>query len=188
MSAPRVAPLEPPYEPRVEAALQAMMPRQSPVPPLRLFRTLAVHPSLAEAMHALGRFVLGRELHLGLRQRELVIDRICARCGCDYEWGVHAAVFADRAGLSPQQVEATARVGAGDRVWAEDDAVLLGAVDELHERGALSDERWAQLARRWSPTQCMEILLIAGWYHAIAYLANGLRIEPEEWAPRLPRE
>ncbi|HEV7760231.1 MAG TPA: hypothetical protein VGO78_14620 [Acidimicrobiales bacterium] len=32
-----------------------------------------------------------------MRDREIVIDRTCARCGCQYEWGVHVAFFGDRA-------------------------------------------------------------------------------------------
>ena len=79
---PRIEPVEPPYEPEVEVARGAMMPRNSPVEPLKLFRTLVRHRPLAAAMTALGRFVLGRELSLDLHDRELVIDRVCARCGC----------------------------------------------------------------------------------------------------------
>ena len=58
---PRIEPVEPPYEPEVEAALRAMMPRNSPVEPLKLFRTLARDRPLAAAMTALGRFVLRTE-------------------------------------------------------------------------------------------------------------------------------
>jgi len=176
-SDPRLPPLEPPYAPDIAAALQAMMPKNSPVEPLRLFRTLAVHPELAAAMHALGRFVLGRETAIGVRERELVIDRVCARCGCQYEWGVHASFFAARAGLSEAQIAATVHGDAEDAAWSEDDALIIRLVDELHDEAALSDSLWAELARRWSPPQLLELLLIAGWYHAIAYIANGLRVE-----------
>src|SRR5262245_23515052 len=56
----RIRPLEPPYAPAVEATLAAMMPRNSPIEPLRLFRTLAQNLPLGTAMTALGSFVLGR--------------------------------------------------------------------------------------------------------------------------------
>ena len=36
--------------PEIEAGLRAMMPRNSPIAPLRLFRTLVHDPRLAEAM------------------------------------------------------------------------------------------------------------------------------------------
>jgi len=44
---------------------------------------------------------------LSLRQREIVIDRTTARLGCAYEWGVHVAFFADKAGFTSEQVAAT---------------------------------------------------------------------------------
>jgi len=72
---PRIAPLAAPYDPEIEELLRAMMPRQTSIEPLKLFRTLAQHRPLAAAMLSLGRFVLGRELSLDLHDRELVIDR-----------------------------------------------------------------------------------------------------------------
>src|SRR5439155_21093274 len=112
-------PVQPPYEPEVGAALQAMMPRNSPVEPLKLFRTLARHRPLAAAMTALGRFVLGRELSLDLHDRELVIDRVCARCACEYEWAVHAISYGARAALSPEQLTATVSYSSPEHVAPE---------------------------------------------------------------------
>jgi uncharacterized membrane protein YfcA len=37
---------------------------------------------------------LSRRAALSLRHRELVIDRTTARCGAEYEWGIHIAVYA----------------------------------------------------------------------------------------------
>ena len=33
----------------------------------------------------------------------------------------------------------------------------------------------------------LALLLVAGWYHAISYLANGARVEREDWAATFPR-
>jgi alkylhydroperoxidase family enzyme len=183
---PRIAPLDPPYEPAVESALAAMMPRNSPVEPLKLFRTLARHQPLAAAMHALGRFILGRELALGLRERELLIDRVCARCGCEYEWAVHALSFGARAELSSAQLAATVTAGPDAPVWTARDALLIRLVDELHDGAVVSDELWEALAAHWTTPQLLEMLVIVGWYHAIAFVANGARVPLEEWAPRFP--
>src|SRR5262249_12349655 len=146
---PRIAPLEPPYAPEIDAGLRAMMPRNSPVEPLRLFRTFVRHPPLAEAMTALGRFVLGRELTLDLHDRELVIDRVCARCGCEYEWGVHAVFFGARAGFTAEQLDATVTGGDGATVWNERESLLVRLVDELHDTARVSDALWDALARHW---------------------------------------
>jgi hypothetical protein len=49
---PRIAPLDPPYEPAVEDQLRAMMPPG--VPPIGLFRTLVRNLPMAQAMESLG--------------------------------------------------------------------------------------------------------------------------------------
>jgi alkylhydroperoxidase family enzyme len=182
---PRIAPLEAPFEPPIEASLRAMM-GSSPIPPIALFRTLARHPQLADAMHALGRFMLGPELKLGLRLRELVIDDTCVRCGCEYEWGVHATAFGARAGLDASQLAATVTGAAPATAWSDEDALVLAAVDELHETNAISDALWDRLAGIFSTEQLLELLVLTGWYHAIAYAINGLRVERETWAARFP--
>jgi 4-carboxymuconolactone decarboxylase len=99
---------------------------------------------------------------------------------------VHVASFAREAGLTPQQVAATARGDAEDPAWLERDRLLIRLVDELHDTAALSDELWRELTAHWSETQLLELLILAGWYHAISYLANGVHMELEPWAPRFP--
>jgi 4-carboxymuconolactone decarboxylase len=182
----RIAPLEAPFAPEIDASLRAMMPRNSAFPPLALFRVLVRDPRLAEAMTALGRFLLGRDCALDLHDRELVIDRVCARCGCEYEWGVHVTAYGDRAGLSPAQLEATRSGGAGSPAWSEREALLVRLVDELHDTARVSDDLWAALARHWTEPQLLELLLLAGWYHAISFVGNGARVELEDWAARFP--
>ena len=91
----RIAPLNPPYAPEIQAAFDAIMPPG--VPPLVLFRTLAVNERIYQRFRAGG--LLDRGL-LTLRQREIVIDRTCAVNRCEYEWGVHIAVFAAKAKLT----------------------------------------------------------------------------------------
>ncbi|HEX4474143.1 MAG TPA: carboxymuconolactone decarboxylase family protein [Polyangiaceae bacterium] len=186
---PRIAPLTPPYEPDVEARLERRMPKNSPVPPLSLFRTLARHERLADAMEGMSRFNLGKNGPAGptlpLRDRELVIDRVCARCGCEYEWGVHVAFFADRAGIDAAEAEATTQVGPSP-TWSDRDRTLIAVVDSLHDQSDVSDELWAAFRAEWSEEQILEILVLAGWYHSIAYVANTLRVPFEPWAARFP--
>ena len=186
MSDPRIAPLEAPFAPEVEAELAKWMPPGAPVPPLSLFRTLLRHQPLADAMLPLGRFLLSRRPGLGRRERELVIDRVCARCGCAYEWGVHATAFAAMAGLDEAQIAATVRGRADDPAFTPDDALVIELVDQLHDGGQVSDALWTRLAARYTPEQLLELLVLAGWYHVIAYVANGARCAPEAWATPWP--
>ncbi len=178
--------------PRIDPApadldvLDRMMPASSPVPPLLLFRTFARNPAMAEAMLGWGAYELGRSLSVPRREREVVILRTCARCACEYEWGVHVAMWAERAGLTPEQVDATVLGGPDDPAWAEGDGDLVAMVDELHDAGAVTDATWARLAERWDDAQLLDLLALAGWYHAVAYVANGAGVEREGWAARFP--
>src|SRR6267142_4897452 len=98
---PRIAPAEPPYDPPITAELARIMPPG--VPPLVLFRTLARSPRIFAKMFAGG---LLDKCPLGLRQREILIDRTTGRLGCEYEWGVHIALFAEPLGLPADDVAA----------------------------------------------------------------------------------
>ena len=178
----RIAPLEPPYEPAVEEQLRSMMPEG--VPPIVLFRTFARNLPLARAMHPWGRHELSRALSIGLRAREIVIDRTCARCGCEYEWGVHIAFFGQRAGLDGEQVRSLTHGRPDDPCWASvGDRLLIELVDELHETSDVSDALWERLRTEFDEVQLLDLLLLCGWYHAISFTARAARVALEDGAP-----
>jgi len=183
---PRIAPVEPPFDADVAAELARWMPRDAPLPPLALFRTLTRHLPLAQAMLPLGKYLLGRRATLDVRAREIVIQRVCARLGCEYEWGVHASVFGAAAGLDDATMNATVLARPDDAVWQPADALLVRLVDELHYGACISDALWSELAAHFTPAQLLEALVLAGWYHVIAFLANGARVAREPWAARFP--
>jgi len=184
---PRIAPLEPPYEPQVKTFLDRWMPPGSEVEPLRLFRTLAVHEELASRMRPLGAGILGHGC-VDPRDREIMIDRTCARAGAEYEWGVHAIAYAQAVGLNDEQIAATVQGDADDPAWSEHDALLIRLADQLHETCTVSGELWAALAERFTEVQLLELLIIAGHYRIISYVVNAAGVEREPWAARFPRE
>jgi 4-carboxymuconolactone decarboxylase len=184
-AAPRIPPLVPPYEAELEALLQRMTPPGAPEV-LALFRVLAHHPPLAERMTGWGGFLLGKRAALPLREREIVIDRVCALCGAEYEWGVHVAAFGEAAGFTPAQTRAIADPSADDAALTDRDRLLVQMVDELHETSNVSDALWEQLAAQWSAPQLIEVLMLAGWYRAISYVCNVARVPLERWAARFP--
>jgi hypothetical protein len=125
---------------------------------------------------------------VGVRAREIVIDRTCARCGCEYEWGVHVAYFAERAGLTEAQVDSLTYGAAGDECWTEEaDRVLLELVDQLHDTSTVDDELWARLASLFEPAQLLDLVMLCGWYHAISFTARAAGVALEPWAPRFGR-
>ena len=182
---PRIAPLEPPYEPELDALLKKWMPPGAATEPLRLFRTLAVHDELASRMRPLGSGILGHG-RVEPREREIVIHRTCARAGAEYEWGVHVLAFGKPLGLSDEQIAATVHGPAEDRAWSEHDAQLIRLADELHQSCTVSDALWAELAERFSEDQLLELLITAGWYRLLSYVINACGIEHEPWAARYP--
>jgi alkylhydroperoxidase family enzyme len=161
------------------------MPKGWSGPALALFRLWARHLPMAEALRGVGRYVLAGGV-LAPRDRELLILRTCARCGCEYEWGVHATFFPARVGLAAELVAATRSAAADDPVWPARDALLVRAADELHETATLSDPLWRALAEGWDERQRLEILLVAGFYHLVSYTANAARLAPEPFAARFP--
>lgn len=182
----RIPHLTPPYKPPVEAALAVMHPKNSPVEPLKLFRTMARNLPLGKAMSQLGPYMLGRNANFDMRSREIVIDRVTARCNCEYEWAVHVAGYAHRVGLTDDQVYSIVHGKASDPCWDKKDSALIAMVDEVHDSGHVSDPVWASLTEHFDELGLMELLVLAGWYHAISFLANGARVELEDWAPRFP--
>lgn len=182
---PRIAPLQPPYEPQIDAALRKWMPPGSDAEPLKLFRTLNVHEQLASRMRPLGAGILGHGL-LEPREREIVIHRTCARAGAEYEWGVHVLAFGRPLGLSEEQIAATVHGAADDPAWSETDALLIALADELHDGATVSDGLWVQLAARYSDEQLLELIVTAGWYRLLAGVINAAGVELEPWAERFP--
>jgi len=182
---PRIPPLEPPYEPGVAEILEKWMPPGSPVEPLALFRTLAVHDELAARMRPLGAGILGHG-RVEPRDREIVIHRTCARAGAEYEWGVHAIAFGQPLGLSAEQIAATVHGTADDPAWSAQDALLVRLADELFDTCDVSDELWAALAERFPHDQVLELVITAGWYRLLSYVINVARVEREPWGARFP--
>jgi alkylhydroperoxidase family enzyme len=185
LAPPRLAPLEPPYPEETAAMLARWMPPESDVEPLRLFRTLALHPELAARMRPLGAAILAHGTVEPLL-RELMIDRTCALCGAEYEWGVHAVAFAGAVGLSEEQLRSTASAGAADAVWSPAQRAVLRLADELHTHSDVTQELFGELERHFSAAQILELVVTAGWYHAICYVINAARVQLEPWARRFP--
>jgi alkylhydroperoxidase family enzyme len=179
---PRIGALEPPHELAVAAQLQKMMPPG--VPPIALFRTMVRNLPMTEAMTLWGGYELSRALSLSLRDREIVIDRTCARCGCEYEWGVHVAFFAERARLDPGQIRSLTHGGAGDTCWtAERDRLLIRAVDALCDDRDIDDALWAALRNEFDEREVLDLTMLCGWYHAISFTARVARVPLEAGSP-----
>ena len=177
----RIAPLEPPYAPEIQQQFDRIM---RGAPPLTLFRVVAGNARAWEKFRA-GSLLDGGPL--SLREREIVIDRTCALTGCEYEWGVHVAIFASAAHLTDEQVRATVLGRANAPCWSESEQALIAAVDALHIRATLDDAEFKALSAHYDDAKILEVLLLCGFYRTVSYLANGLNLPLEANAARFPK-
>lgn len=172
----RLEPLSPPYDPAAAAALAAMP------ADLGLFRTVAHNPRVLSRWRGGGLLDRGS---VSLRQREIVILRVTARLGAEYEWGVHVAHFAAKAGFTAGELAATVHGAASD--WdAEDEALLVAIADALVDTATVDDALWARAATVFTPAQLIEIVALAGFYHLVSFTVNATQVAREPGAPGFP--
>ena len=183
MPGPRIPPLPPAQrEERTEELLRSL--RQDPEgPDLNIFATLARHPRLLKRWSAFG----GTLLYAGElpgRERELLILRTAWNCRADYEWGQHVPI-AVAAGLTEEEVQRVP-AGAGAPGWSDMDVALLTAADELHQDARIGDDTWRLLATTWSEGQLIELCMVVGQYHLVAFTLNSLEVQREDGVAPLP--
>jgi alkylhydroperoxidase family enzyme len=151
---------------------------EGPVP--NLFATLAHHPRLLKPWAAFGGTLLfGSELPS--RDRELLILRTAWRCKAHYEWSHHVPL-ALLVGVTAAEVALVVE-GPDAPGWDAADAALVRAADELHADAVIGDSTWAALAERYTPAQLVEIPMVVGQYHLVAFTLNSLGVQLDEHAP-----
>jgi alkylhydroperoxidase family enzyme len=179
----RIAPAVPPLDAEIQAALDKVMP--SGMEPLALFTTIARDKRLFKKFFASSLLDRG---HLTLRQREIVIDRTTARCGSEYEWGIHVTLFAERAALTDAQIHSLVHGNAADGCWSDSERVLIQLCDELHDYATVSGETWIALRRDFTEEAILELLMLAGFYRTVSYLTNALELPLEPAGKRFPKQ
>ncbi len=177
----RIAPLSKPYPADFDARMKALM---RGADPLVLFTTLATNDRAWSKFT--GGSLLDKESPLSMRQRELVIDRTTAKCGCEYEWGVHITAFAPHADITADQVVAIVHGAPDAPVWSDEETVLIATVDALLDTKKLSDDQWAALRTHFDEPQAMEIVQLVAFYHGVSLISGALDLPLESHAARFP--
>ena len=104
---------------------------RSTLSPRHLRLALAHQPRLLAAFQAMAHEILfGGELPE--REREIAIIRTGALTRSEYEWGMHVSIYAERCGLTREQIEALTSEGVAPGVFSEREQTIVRAVDELH--------------------------------------------------------
>lgn len=184
-SGPRLAPLpEDAWDPSTRELL-APIARDAGGQVANIFTTLVRHPDLFQRFLPFGSYLL-RGGRLPDRTRELLILRTAYNTRAGYEWGRHVPL-ARAAGITDEEIR---RVGAGPDAegWTSVDANLLRAADELHRDARLSGPTWSALAADHDEAQLIEITMLVGQYHMVAFFLNsaGTRLDPGYDTETLP--
>ncbi len=178
---PRIQPRPTPYPSSIETIL-AKYP-QGPEGPIRLFRTLAHSERALKKIGGAG--LLDKESPLCMKHREIIILRTSFNLHTSYEWGIHVQAFSEHAGLSAAQVADTCHTSPITKIWSAEEMILLKVVDSLTTSAAITDELWEKLSSEFSIDQIMEIIMLVGFYHTIAFLNNAMAVEQEDGTPKI---
>jgi alkylhydroperoxidase family enzyme len=179
---PRIEPMTPPYTVQAQNKFDSILPPGRVVP--TLFRILA------KSDRAWDKQIGGSLMSPGplpVRDREVVILRTAALNHCEYEWGIHVAMFASVATLTTEQVGATVKREIDASVWSEAERALLRAVDALNSRAGLNAREFHALHTHYVEAQVLEIIQLAGFYRTVACLANSLDLGAEPGMPTFPK-
>jgi|GEM_PF-114739 len=184
---PRLRPLQPAErDSRAAALLSPADTGKSPVraedahAPLNLHTTLARNSALFPAWGALTQKLADGQLPD--RDRELAILRTAVRCGCAYEWAHHTAAALD-AGLTAEEIARSS--GTSEAAgWAAHERAILDCVDELHAAATITSRTWDALAAHYTDSEVIELVLLIGHYHEIAFALNAFRTPMDAWAPQ----
>jgi 4-carboxymuconolactone decarboxylase len=172
----RLSPLPPDdREPATEELLETLR-LQPDQPVANIFATIAHHPRLLKRWSAMGGVLLFRG-ELDPRDRELLILRTAWNCRTPYEWAHHLE-FARDVGITEDEIARITRGPEADG-WSTADAALLRSADELHHQALIGDDTWDELVGRYRPAQLVEICMLVGQYHLVAFTVNSLGVQLE---------
>lgn len=176
--APRIAPLA--RDDQDERARELLAGAGAPGAPAKnIFTTLVRHPGLFRRwLPFAGKLLTGK---LAARDRELLILRTGWRCRSEYEWGQHVLI-GRQAGLTDEEL-GQIQEGPDASGWKELDAGLIRAADELHDDSCISDATWNFLAHHYDERQLIELPMLVGHYHLVAYALNSLGVQREPGVP-----
>jgi len=182
---PRIPPLPPEdWDAELRAILERRpAPARVPLGAHNIFSTLARHQGLFTAWMPFAGYMLAGGV-LSSRERELLILRTGYNCGSDYEWAQHVRI-ALAVGIDREEIDRVVR-GPGADGWGEQERALLQAADELHRDAKISQATWTQLSSHFDEQGLIEIPILVGQYHLVAFALNSLEVELEEGLEGLP--
>jgi 4-carboxymuconolactone decarboxylase len=149
--------------------------------PPNLFTTLARNRELFRTWSAFGYEVFNGPLTV--RDREFIILRVAWRLQCRFEWAHHEDLGIN-CGMTDKEFRFVFE-GPESEGIGEYDKLLLTVVEEFHHDGHITDATWDALSQHFDTEQLVYIPALIGEYTLVAYMANALRIRPDDVMPQL---
>ena len=88
-------------------------------------------------------------------------------------------------GISREAVDRVAE-GPDAEGWTPRESTLLRAADELHDSNKISADTWEALAGELDERQLIELCVLVGQYHLVAFMLNAVGVQPEPGLEPLP--
>ena len=150
-------------------------------PDLNIFRMVANASTLLEPFLVLGHAIL-YQTELRPQLREVAILRVAHLSGSKYEWVQHQDIGL-AAGVPAEQIDAIARGETTGPAFSPEEVVALQLVTEVVETGSGSEATLQSLASLLPPRQVVEILVVIGYYLALARIAltTDIELDPPGW-------
>ena len=149
-----------------------------------VYTTMANHEDLMRDWIVFASHVLRRNT-LPPRDREILILRIGWLCQSEYEWAQHTRI-GKQEGLTDDEILRITK-GPDAPGWSKDDALLLRAVDELHEDAFIADATWNALAQTYSQKQMMDLVFTVGEYNLVSMALNSFGVQLDEGLTGFPK-
>lgn len=176
LGSPRIPPVR--YPDQYQNEVLAKTPSRLDGRPFNVFLTLVHHPRLLKRFNVLaGAFQAGI---LDAADRELVILRVAARCGSQYEFEQHAPMGVE-VGLVDKDIEYL-RKGLICPEWDQRQQALIAFTDNLIDNDAVDDETWHAVPFYEDYPSMLELTCLIGFYRMAALVMNTARIEFDGFA------
>jgi alkylhydroperoxidase family enzyme len=60
---------------------------------------------------------------------------------------------------------------------------VIRLVDQLHDTATVTQPLWDELSAIFTEPQLLDMLMLAGWYHAISFVVRAAQVPLEDGAP-----
>lgn len=151
---------------------------------LNVTRTIGQNQALLKAWGVFASYILGPDISLSPRERELAILRVGWNYQASYEWGHHVDI-ARRIGMAQEDIQAVQQPVAPGHL-SDHECRILQAVDDIKATGEIAPATWQGLKQQYSDQQMLDLLFTVGQYTMVCVALKSIKVQLEEGFTGLP--